>query len=233
MARLSTISRNVAAALDMVAWCEGVTSVHHPLTRNDGYDVIVTGVDGREVFTDYARHPFALGRPAKLINKAKGLYSTASGRYQFIIKTWLGCAGLLALRDFRPESQDEAAVLIFKQRRALNLIEAGMIEDAIKLIAPEWASLPGKGYPGQGQRTLAQCIAIYELKGGFRWISYPSSLVRSDGSPQSLPPPPLSSDSKPKPEVTAENLPKPTPQAPTPPPLWRTITQWLKSKMQR
>lgn len=36
---------NVAAFLDTLAFSEGTAT--HPLTRNNGYDVIVTGIDGK------------------------------------------------------------------------------------------------------------------------------------------------------------------------------------------
>jgi muramidase (phage lysozyme) len=54
---------NVVAFLSTVAFSEGTST--HPLTKNAGYDVIVTGDTkagevGLEVFTDYSRHPFAL-----------------------------------------------------------------------------------------------------------------------------------------------------------------------------
>lgn len=59
---------NVAAFLDTLAFSEGTAT--HPLTRNNGYDVIVTGIDGKpEIFTDYRDHPFAGGRPAKVFNR--------------------------------------------------------------------------------------------------------------------------------------------------------------------
>lgn len=53
--------QNIAAFLDMLAVSEG--TANHPLTKNRGYDVIVTGLDGKpEIFTDYSDHPFAHGR---------------------------------------------------------------------------------------------------------------------------------------------------------------------------
>lgn len=37
--------QNIAAFLDMLAVSEG--TANHPLTKNRGYDVIVTGLDGK------------------------------------------------------------------------------------------------------------------------------------------------------------------------------------------
>ena len=57
--------QNIAAFLDMLAVSEG--TANHPLTKNRGYDVIVTGLDGKpEIFTDYSDHPFAHGRPVAI-----------------------------------------------------------------------------------------------------------------------------------------------------------------------
>ncbi|HCL51688.1 MAG TPA: lysozyme, partial [Pseudomonas sp.] len=77
---------NVVAFLDMLAWSEGTST--SPATKNQGYDVIVTGADRvPEIFTDYSVHPFSRGRKSKAIN-SKGLTSNASGRYQFMLKDY-------------------------------------------------------------------------------------------------------------------------------------------------
>lgn len=81
-----SISKNLRAFLDTLAWSER-TSIS-PATRCRGYDVIVTGIDGKsEIFTDFSNHPFAAGRKSKTIN-SKGLTSNASGRYQFMLRDW-------------------------------------------------------------------------------------------------------------------------------------------------
>ncbi|EMW5185969.1 glycoside hydrolase family protein, partial [Escherichia coli] len=96
--------QNIAAFLDMLAVSEG--TANHPLTKNRGYDVIVTGLDGKpEIFTDYSDHPFAHGRPAKVFNH-RGEKSTASGRYQQLYLFWPHYRKQLALPDFSPLSQD-------------------------------------------------------------------------------------------------------------------------------
>lgn len=76
---------NVTAFLDILAFSEG--TVTHPLTRNQGYDVVVTGIDGKpEIFTDYSDHPFAHGRPAKTFDR-RGERSTARGVISSFIAT--------------------------------------------------------------------------------------------------------------------------------------------------
>ncbi len=118
--------QNIAAFLDMLAVSEG--TANHPLTKNRGYDVIVTGLDGKpEIFTDYSDHPFAHGRPAKVFNR-RGEKSTASGRYQQLYLFWPHYRKQLALPDFSPLSQDRLAIQLIRERGALDDIRAGRIE---------------------------------------------------------------------------------------------------------
>lgn len=157
------ISNNLRAFLDMLAWSEGTST--SPSTKNNGYDVIVTGVDKRpEVFTDYSDHPFNKGRPSKKIN-SKGLTSNASGRYQFMLKDWGYYRALLKLPDFGPESQERWAIQLIKERRALPDIEAGNIISAISKCRNIWASLPGAGY-GQYEHKIGPLLEQFKKAGG-------------------------------------------------------------------
>ncbi|HHA2813685.1 TPA: glycoside hydrolase family protein [Stenotrophomonas maltophilia] len=154
---------NVLAFLDMLAWSEGTST--SPATKDRGYDVIVTGADRKpEIFSDYSVHPFAQGRKSKVIN-SKGLTSNASGRYQFMLKDYAHYRALLKLPDFGPLSQDRWAIQLIRERRALSLIQAGKVEDAIARVRNIWASLPGAGY-GQPEHTLADLLAVYRKAGG-------------------------------------------------------------------
>lgn len=155
--------QNMKAFLDAIAYAEGTSN--HPLTKNNGYDVIVTGVDGPEIFTDYSAHPFANGRKPKDIN-GRGLFSTASGRYQFMRKDWLHYKSGLNLPDFGPESQDKWAIQLIRERRAIPDIEAGNFVKAIGKVSNLWASLPGANYPGQPMRSIARLEDVYEDAGG-------------------------------------------------------------------
>lgn len=154
--------QNLKAFLDAIAYAEGTSN--HPLTKNNGYDVIVTGVDGPEIFTDYSTHPFANGRKPKDIN-GKGLYSTAAGRYQFMRKDWAHYRTQLGLPDFGPDSQDRWALQLIKERRAIPDIETGHFRIAIGKVSNLWASLPGAGY-GQPERKLSALEGAYEQAGG-------------------------------------------------------------------
>ncbi len=154
---------NERAFLDMLSIAEGTST--SPATRDRGYDVIVTGVDGKpEIFTDYSTHPFAGGRPSKLINR-RGLTSNASGRYQFMLRHWAHYRDVLGLPDFGPESQDRWALQLIRERRALPLINEGWFAEAVAAVRNLWASLPGAGY-GQPERSLAALKRAYLRAGG-------------------------------------------------------------------
>ncbi|WP_213239617.1 glycoside hydrolase family 24 protein [Citrobacter braakii] len=157
------ISKNLQALLDTLAWSEGTST--SPATKCNGYDVIVTGVDGNpEIFTDFSDHPFNKGRPSKQIN-SRGLTSNASGRYQFMLKDWAYYKAQLGLPDFSPESQDKWAIQLIKERKALPDIEAGNIASAVSKCRNIWASLPGAGY-GQREHSMDDLITRYKAAGG-------------------------------------------------------------------
>ncbi|UMB75384.1 glycoside hydrolase family 104 protein [Dickeya fangzhongdai] len=154
---------NLQAFLDMLAFSEG--TANHQLTRNRGYDVIVTGADGKpEIFTDYRDHPFANGRPAKVFNK-QGQRSTAAGRYQQLYRYWPTYKKQLRLPDFSPASQDTLAIQLIRERRALDDVLAGRIACAIVACNNIWASLPGAGY-GQREHDADRLLSVYQQAGG-------------------------------------------------------------------
>lgn len=157
------MTANRKAFLDMIAVSEGTST--SPATRDNGYDVIVTGVDGKpEIFFDYSDHPFAKGRPSKVINR-RGLTSNASGRYQFMLKDWRHYKALLHLAGFGPISQDLWALQLIRERGALPLIDAGRFEQAVARVRNLWASLPGAGY-GQPEHGIEKLRVAYLNAGG-------------------------------------------------------------------
>lgn len=157
------MNQNLKAVLDTIAFAEGTST--SPATLNDGYDVIVTGVDGKpEIFTDYTTHPFALGRQSKVINR-NGLTSNAAGRYQFMARYWPHYSILLRLPDFGPESQDRWAIQLIKEQRAFDDVLTGHFIRAIGKVSNIWASLPGAGY-GQREHAMADLENAYERAGG-------------------------------------------------------------------
>lgn len=141
---------NIAAGGDTVAHCEGTWHV-----RDDGYNVLV----GFGTFDSYAAHP------NKSIEFVKGDFSTAAGRYQFLHRTWVDLADKLGLTDFSPESQDRAAIELFRQCGALDDLKKGLVGEWSDKCRRIWASLPGAGY-GQPERTSAQVLAYFAQSGG-------------------------------------------------------------------
>ena len=157
------MNQNRQAFLDMLAVSEGTST--SPATLNKGYDVIVTGVDKKpEVFSDYSTHPFAKGRPSKVIN-SKGLTSNASGRYQFMLRDWGHYRDQLGLLDFGPVSQDLWAIQLIRERGALPLIDGGNFAVAVGRVRNLWASLPGAGY-GQPEHPIERLQVAYVQAGG-------------------------------------------------------------------
>lgn len=158
------MSQNLRAFLDMLAFSEGTAT--SPATKDRGYDVIVTGIDGKpEIMSSYGTHPFADGRRPKVIN-SKGLSSTASGRYQFLVRDWGFYRLKLNLPDFGPEAQDHWATQLIKERRALDDIETGHFIVAVGKVSNLWASLPGANYADQRMHRMDTLEDAYERAGG-------------------------------------------------------------------
>ena len=157
------MNANRKAFLDMLSVSEGTST--SPSTKNNGYDVVVTGVDGKpEVFTDFSDHPFNKGRASKIIN-SKGLTSNASGRYQFMLRDWHHYRDQLHLVDFGPDAQDAWAIQLIHERSALPLIDGGKFALAVSACSNLWASLPGAGY-GQHENLIAKLESTYSNAGG-------------------------------------------------------------------
>lgn len=156
------MNANRKAFLDMLAVSESTST--SPATVNNGYDVIVTGIDSvPEVFMDYRDHPF-VRRASKVIN-SKGLTSNASGRYQFMLKDWAHYRALLNLTDFGPVSQDLWAIQLIRERDALPLIDGGQFAVAVQRCNNLWASLPGAGYD-QRENSMEDLRNAYVAAGG-------------------------------------------------------------------
>lgn len=159
---LPVMNANRRAALDTLGYAEGTIS--HPLTKQAGYDVIVTGITGQSVFTDFTHHPFEKRAPV-VVNK-QGLKSTASGKYQILLRYWLASSRQHKYVDFSPYWQDTYALQAFRERDALVLIDSGRFVDFVTAINGLWASLPGKSYVGQQQRPMEWMQARYAQCGG-------------------------------------------------------------------
>lgn len=159
------------AFLNLIGWSEG--TVTSPITVDDGYDVIVSGLvpgsDGKlhyhaEVFTDYSQHPFASGRAPVLIRQFPPpiLESTAAGRYQQLLHNWNVYKTQLNLPDFGHDSQDKMALQLMKEVGAIRLLTDGKVQEAIVQCGSRWASFPANSYGQAGGKSMAQLLAQYD-----------------------------------------------------------------------
>jgi muramidase (phage lysozyme) len=175
------IEPRLEAFLNLIAQSEGTSN--SPITTANGYDIIVTGVDGPHRFDDYSCHPFTMGREPIIVREARParaavydpdsnnqplpaqpaveeIRSTASGRYQIILPTWKHLANTYKLGTFSPQSQDLAALHLLDECHATPLIINGDIEDAIVRACDTWASFPGNLY-NQGMHTMEALLTAY------------------------------------------------------------------------
>lgn len=144
---------NEKAFLDMIAHSE----IGEKLLANsdNGYNVLVGGT----LFHGYLDHP------RKLVQINPNLKSTAAGRYQLLSRYFDPYKATLRLNDFSPKSQDLIALQQIKECRALDDINAGRFDEAVKKCARIWASLPGAGY-GQHENKLEDLKMAYTKSGG-------------------------------------------------------------------
>lgn len=140
---------NVRAFLHAIRLGEGTSD-------DKGYLRIVGG-DHFDHFLDHPRAP-------RWIRRYK-VWSTAAGAYQIIAKTWDGLCRQYQFEDFSPQCQDEAAVALIAEKRALRHVKAGRIEQAIALLGGVWASLPGSN-AGQRIEPMQDVLAEYVKHGG-------------------------------------------------------------------
>lgn len=150
--------KNRILFLDLIAFSEGTST--SPITQNDGYDIIVSGIDGRHRFDDLSHHPNML-----VTVNDKGLKSTAAGRYQLLYRWWVPYRQLLKLPDFGEVSQDLVALQQIREQKALPYIDNGNIASAIMCCSNIWASFPGNLY-GQRQHAMQVLLDKYKALGG-------------------------------------------------------------------
>ena len=148
-------SANLTAWLSMTALSEGTFS-----EGDHGYNVLVGGT----LFNSYADHPRVLVTLKDKQGNVTGK-STGAGRYQILEHNFDVYKVQLQLPDFGPLSQDKIAIQMLKETRALPLIEAGRITDALNAARSRWASFPEAGY-GQHENLAPRLIQAYNRFGG-------------------------------------------------------------------
>lgn len=155
------MNANLAAFLATIRHSEGTDRAPDPYRVVYGY---------KHIIVDLSDHPAITGEwhgesLANLGPAYAGKVSTAAGAYQIIRPTWVTLKARLGLTDFTGRSQDAAAVELIREARALDLVNAGQVANAIERCHGIWASLPGST-SGQPQRTMADLIHAYGDAGG-------------------------------------------------------------------
>jgi muramidase (phage lysozyme) len=117
--RIGKPTDNITATLDLIAYAEGAD-----------YDVIYTG----ERFSDFSEHP-------DRVLCARGICSSAAGRYQFLTPTWQRLQNKLNLPDFSPASQDKAAIELLKECGGYGSAVRGEVKGVADRCWGTWASL--------------------------------------------------------------------------------------------
>ena len=151
MDRITGVSKNLIAFLDLIAWAEGTAG-----KGDDGYNDIV---DPAGLFDDYSSHPH------QLVQVNARIKSTAAGRYQLLSRYYEHYKKQLGLPDFSPLSQDKIAIQQIKEQRALDDILCGRIDQAIEKTCNIWASFPGAGYKQHEHSLSAMREQFWKLGG--------------------------------------------------------------------
>ncbi|MEG4282315.1 glycoside hydrolase family 104 protein [Microcoleus sp. A006_D1] len=135
----------VKAFLDTIAAAEGTASP-------DGYRTQYTGTK----FASFSDHPREMrcGR-----RYGKKLCSDAAGRYQFLSTTWDRFAKKFTITDFSPQNQDFVAVELIREKGALEDIEAGRLESAVRKLAYIWPSF--RRFGGSVESSMPKLEEMY------------------------------------------------------------------------
>ncbi len=118
------------------------------ISQSEGADYN-TLVGGKKI-NDLSRHPNVVG-----LRTSAGP-STAFGRYQITGTTDKSKLAKYQGLDYSPENQDLRAVELLRQTGALDALNAGDEQTAIKRAGREWASIPGSPLPGRKSSAFQQ-----------------------------------------------------------------------------
>ena len=145
----------------------------------------------------------------QFIKNGKIDFTTAAGAYQITASTWDTVVQPgLKLPDFRPASQDIAAVFLIAYRRALAAVLEGRPRDAMALLRDEWASMPGAAAGDQPTQRLDAALRVSD-----HWLAVERAEQPAAATPAAPDPPP----SMPAGEAPdwPPPAPPPTPQEPS------------------
>lgn len=123
---------NVLKFLNLIARAEG--------TEKYGYNTAFGG----DYFGDLSQHPNIKKNFKQTDGKVNS--SGASGRYQFLNKTWNGLSTKYGLEDFGAVNQDLGAIALITENGALKDVQSGNYKKAIDKLGNIWASFPSSPY---------------------------------------------------------------------------------------
>jgi muramidase (phage lysozyme) len=157
------LSPAVKAFLDTIAAAEGTGDTSSTCGRaDDGYGALFGCFEKTSrTFSDYSRHP------ERRYRSSTGYPSAASGRYQFIPKTWEWVAPKAGATEISPANQDRAATWLLGHKGALVHVEAigadnyEAFNQALYASRDVWASLPAAPY-GQPTHTAKDLWVVYQ-----------------------------------------------------------------------
>jgi len=174
--RVFAITPERRALLNTIRYAEGTWANGHEI----GYRILFGG----SLFDSLARHPNRVMRTARYA-------SAAAGAYQFMPPTWDMVTRAIGVRDFGPESQDQAALFLVQRRGALHLADRGELSaDLVARLAPEWASFPtlaGRSFYGQPVKRLNDLRRFYEQN--LAQLRREAAAVWEDVAIRQVPPP--------------------------------------------
>jgi lysozyme len=111
-----------------------------------------------DTFRDFSDHPINTGEKSFVARLDDGRPTSAAGAYQITSTTWAGLKRLYGFTDFRPESQDAAAISLIRERGAYADIYNGNFDIAVGKLAPVWECL--------SVRPRSALVSSYQLNGG-------------------------------------------------------------------
>lgn len=143
------VNRYQKALHDTLAHAEGTRG-----RSKDGYDILFGGTS----ISSCARHP------NRCIKFGKSC-STATGRYQFLYRTWNSIANVRGYATFEPENQERGAAYLISSVRKASVpsnrpLSSSEFSNVITKLSYEWASLPPGQY-GQPNKSMSELRSVY------------------------------------------------------------------------